>query len=341
MPTIVADDELLTTTAFNRLDHIRQMQFRVQRLAQNMLEKKDTVDGGERLVVPWDVQEHSVTTQHVTGYEAVDMTFSPVMNMGNDTWFFAIRPVAWSWVDRAKNSGKHKVMDLVEKRVTNTEKALLVQLEQQWLQANVAAMSDLNSLNGFDTSNGFFEELAVGSQTNTVHSVAKSTYSSLPGFQNQRFDMAGAYSTNGLIGARSVSWDVEELTDDPTDIALYSSRAGELNYLRTVQGQERYTSDERDGAKLGVQIAGRRSIRVPSMPNAGAVTGTSDQEWTHLWLDHAVVKFKGFNGLVMDMTPFAPVGGGQQVSAAFFRVAGQTAIHHFGTSGVAFGGDTY
>ncbi len=337
--TIIADDELLTTTAFNRLDHIRQMQFRVQRFAQNMLEHKGTIDGGERLIIPWDVQEHSETTQHVTGYEPVKMNFSPVMKPGNDGFFFAIRPVAWSWVDKAKNSGKQKVMDLVEKRVTNTEKALMVQLEQQWLQANVASMSDLNTINGFDTGDGFLEDDVVGSQTNTVHNISKGTYSLLPGFQNQRFDIGGSYSTDGLVGARTVSWEVDELTDDPTNIMLYSSKAGELNYLRTVQGQERYTGEERDGAKQGVVIAGRRSIKVPNLPNAGGTTASSP--WTHLWLDHDVVKFMGFSSLVMDMTPFAPVGGGQQVSAAFFRIAGQTAIHHFGTSGVAYNGEAY
>jgi len=337
--TIVYPDEMFTTTGMARLKKLRSQQFRPYRITDAILSNAEKADGGERFLIPWDVQEHSITTQHVTGYETVDMDVQTVLKPGTDTWFFCVSPVVWSWVDQAKNSGKNKVIDIWQTRVENTEKRMRKEFETQLLRGSVTGMSDLIPLNGVDFSTGIIEQDAVGSQANTIHNVAKSSYSSLVGFQNQVADIAGDFSANGLSALRDMHTELQEVTDDPVKLEGFCSLAGAKNYGTTVQSNERYI-DSRDAVRLDVVIAGMRYKISSLMPNAGTVTGSNDDEWSFLVLDHGAIKFHGLQGLVMDMTETRDVGGSHQVKAAFMRLAGQMGAHSFGSTGLAYGGDT-
>ncbi len=341
--SITYPSEFFTTTAANHLQHIRSQQFRPNRIAMDLCAAAERVDGGERVIIPFDVQEHSVTTQVVTGYEAADTNVQTIFEPGHDTWAFNFRPVIVSWVDDAKNTGRAQIIDLTKSRVENTEKALMQQFERRVLrQQAVAAMSDINTFNADDETGGFFISAANGSQTGTVHNFNRGTHSSHPGFQHEFYDMAGDASANALFALRHVSNRVRERTDDPLSLCGYMSLDFAENYLNVTQTQERYQEGGADAvAGTAVKAAGLTWKQTTNMPNAGSATGVANKEWSFLVIDKNCVKLKVLGNLKWQMTPFRPVGGGHEAQLAFFRFGGQTIITDWGSCGLGIGGDTY
>lgn len=338
--TLTFPSEFFTSTALNRLKKLRTMQFRPYRLTDAIIASKMDDAEGDTLVVPYDTKEHSKTTQHVTGYESIDLDIGTVLDPGTDGWFFCLSPVVWSWIDQEKQKGKSKIIGIVETRTENTDLRMRREFETQLLRGSVAAMSDLNSLNGADISTGFIEAVDAGTQSNTVHGVSKATFSSLPQFQNQFADIGGDFSLSGLAELRNIHTELQEITDDAVSLQGFASLEGAKNYGRAVQSQERYI-DNRDAVRLDVVIAGL-SYKISSlMPNSGTATGIADKEWSFLQIDTSVLKFHAFSGLVFDMTEFRDLGGAHMVKVAFHRLAGQMAIQGYGSQGVAIGGDTF
>lgn len=342
---ITYPDEFFTTTAAQHLKHLRSQQFRPNRLAAEFLQKAVNVDGGERVIIPFDVQEHSVTTQIVTGYEAADTNVQTIFAPGYDTWAFNTRPVIYSWVDDAKNSGSKKLIDIIKSRVENTELALMQQLERRLLrQQAIAAMSDINTLNGDDETGGFLEAgggVTVGTQDNTVHNVSKLTYASLVGFQNQIGDASGDASAN-LIGALArIHNRVQEGTKDATQLSGFVSLDAAENFIRLTQSQAQYGQGAVDPIALTIKAAGLTYKQCSNMPDAGTVTGSNNDEWSFLIVDHAAIKLQILKGLKFAMTPWRDVGGGHDAKLCFFRFGGQLTIQDWRSSAVLIGADTY
>jgi hypothetical protein len=341
--TIVYPSEFFTTTAANHLKKMGTNQFVPNPLAEAFLKEADVSGGGERVIIPFDVQEHSKTTQIVSGYEAADTDVQTVLVPGNDTWAFNIRPVIFSWVDDAKNKGRHEIISIVETRTENTKLALMQELERRLLLfQTIAAMSDINTLNGDDEAGGFIENTAVGSQNNVVHGISKATFAALPGFQNKRFDAAGDASANILPGARSVTNRIANRTKDPTKLRLYVSEPSAEAWGDQVQTFSRYGEGDADPIGLRIRVNGMMGMQVLNMPRNGTVTGVSDQEWSFLWIDHNRIKLNLLRSdLGFGMTPFRDVGGGHDSKLAFFRFGGQLTVSDWGSSGLLFGADTF
>lgn len=341
MATLTIPNELLTAAAIERIKSVRSVLHRPYRVTDMVMGSAKKANAGSRFLIDWEVQDHSSTTQHVTGYETVDMDVQPTLIPGTDNWFFCLSPIAMSWVDTALNTGKNKRIDLWKTRVENTEKRMRKEFETQILRGTVAGMSDLITWNGSDFSTGIIEPDAVGSQGNTIHGVSKATYSSLPGMQNQVADIQGDFSANGLSALRDLHTELQEITDDATMLEGICSLAGAKNYGRSVQSQERYI-DARDAVRLDVVIAGMRYKISQLMPNNGTTTGgAGDNEWSFLVVDKNVLCFHGLPGLVMDMTPTRDLGGSHQVQVCFMRLAGQNGVTNYGSLGLAYGGDTF
>lgn len=339
--TITYPDEFFTTTAAYHLKALRPQQFRVNRVAEAFLSMKAPAEG-ERVIIPFDVNEHSRTTRVVHGYESADMTFQTIFKPGTEEWAFFQRPVGYSWVDDAKNSGRAKLISQIESRTANTSEALLQQLERQLLKGTVTALSDIKTLNGADVATGFIEAAAVGAQTNVVHNISKATYAARPQFQNQFYDMLGDFSANGLPGLRDGHTRVKELTKDPTKLKGFCSINAGINYGNIVQPQERYMpKDGTDAVNMTTVIDGIKYEMSHAMPNDGTATGVADKEWSFLLLDMDKIKLNTFPGLAMDMTPWRDVGGGHNVKVCFFKFGGQTTIQHWGTTFLGIGGDTF
>lgn len=335
--TLTYSDEELSTTAAAYLKNERAMQDINHPFLDDMIAAKKTVEGGERLIIPWDVQRHSQTTQLSTGYEPVSLVANPVSTPGNQGWFYAIRPIIISNRDTIINRGASKQMDLLQSRVQDTERGLRAEWEDASLRGGVPTFSDHQTLNGFDDQTGFLEESAVGAQNNTVHAVSKATFATLPGFQNQNFDFAGAFGANGLTGLSDMIARIKDVTTERTQLRGYASIQGELNLKRVVQTQERYTT-ELDAGKQ-VLVYDGIPIKVTSrLPNSGTVT-TADP-WTFLFVDWSAVRFIGQTGWVMNMDQFREISG-HVTRAAFMHLFGQFTVEHFGSHAVGFDGEVF
>jgi len=333
-----SDEELSTTAAAYLTDERRGMQDRPHPFALDVLANKQDESGGERVIIPWDVQRHSQTTEFVSGYESANLSISPISKPGSDGWWMAVRPIVISERDELINRGKHKVLDRLKRLVTDTDRGALDEFDRHLLQGGLAGYSDLNHLNGFDYTDGFLEENAPGLQTNVVHGVSKGTYSALPGFQNQIADINGAFSTNGLPALHKICTQLREITDDPGKCMGYMSIDGATNLKRATQEFERY-GEQGDPGRPILMFSGIKFKVTSFLPNSGATTST--EKWSFLMLDHSSIKFRGQQGVVMSMTPFRDVGGGHIAKVAFLRTMGQLTVSYFGSTGVAFNGDAW
>lgn len=329
--------EEISTTSLNYLINSRQMQDRPRPVANDIIANKAEDGEGHTLIVPWDVQRHSTTTQMITGYEAVEMDVQTVMTSGRDNWGYVISPVVWSVRDEKINSGKAKKISVIEKRTKDTDLRMLKEFEDRVLSASVAQWADINTLNGVLATDGFLENLLPGLQTNTVHGVSKGTYSALPGFQNQAGDVAGSASTNLLSVLREQHLRLREISDDPTKLMGYASILGARNYGDLVQDQERYMSD-RDAVRIEVVINGIKHTVTSALPSNA--TAGANQEWSFLTLDHNAIKLHTMPGMCMSMTEFKEISG-YRVMAGFMEFFGQLTVEYFGSSGVVFGADTF
>ena len=329
-------DEEISTTALNYLINDRKMQDRPRHFATDLIKMKKEDGEGHTVVIPWDVQRHSSTTRMITGYEAVGMDVQTVMKSGRDEWAYTVSPVVWSIKDEKQNSGKAKKISVIERRTRDTDLRMLQELETRVLSATGDSWADLNTVNGFDSSTGFFESAAAGSQTNTVHDISKGTYSSLPGFQNQSGDVAGSASTNLLDQIRLMNLRIKDATDDPTKLMGYASILGANQYNKIVGGNERYTGDERDGARTKVLAGGLLYTVTSALPNAGAgAGGTLNDPWSFLTVDMGAVQLHTMPKMCMSMTDFSEISG-YRVKAAFMAFFGQLTIDYFGSSGVIY-----
>jgi hypothetical protein len=324
-------DEEISTTSLNYLINDRKMQDRPRFFANDLISHKKEDGEGHTVVIPWDVQRHSESTRMITGYEAVNMTVQTVMKAGRDDWAYVVSPVVWSIRDEKQNSGKAKKIGILEKRTRDTDLRMLHELETRVLSASGASWADLNTINGFDSTTGFLE--AGSSQTNTVHEISKGTYSSLVGFNNQRGDVGGAASTNLLDEMRLMQLRIKDATEDPTKLGCYASILGANQYNKIVGGNERYTGDDRDGARTKVLAGGMLHTVTSALPNAG--TTTTNDPWSFLTVDYGAIELHTMPNMCMSLTPFSEISG-YRVKAAFMEFFGQVTINYFASSGVIY-----
>ena len=330
-------DEFISTTALKYLANTRQMQDRPRWVADAFIADKMEDGEGHTLVIPWDVKRHSKTTRMITGYEEVDLDVQTVMKPGREEWAYCVSPVVWSIRDEKQNSGQAKKISIIERRTKDTDLRMLKEFEERLLKASGAAWADLNTLNGADTSTGFFERDIVGSQTNVVHDISKGTYSSLVGFQNQTGDAQGAASTFLLDQIRLTNLRVKDACMDPTKLKGFCSIDGANEYNKIVGTNERYTGDSRDGARDAVLAGGLLYQPTSALPNNG--TDTAAKPWSFLTVDCNAVKLRTMPGMCFSLTEFREIDG-YRVKAAMMEFFGQLTIDYFASSSLIVHADS-
>lgn len=337
--TVTYSDEELSTIARAYLKTRRSMRNRPRRVTDDLIANAKNQTGGEGIIIPWEVGNHSNTTQMSTGYEPVSLAAAPIHKPGTDTWCFCIRPVLISLKDDIVNRGSGKVIDRLQTRTKNVEDGMRADIEQQVLADTVTAMNDLNTLNGMDNSYGFLEEHAVGSQSNTVHGLAKTVYGTLPGFQNQIYDCNANASNTLLPALRSVTSSIRDLVDDDAKLTGYCTVAFLNNYKRCLQSSEIYaSSDPLDGGRRALTYDGIPLRTTNLLPSAGT-TSTGDP-WSCVILDHSSIYLMAQSGYLLPLDDFRPVSG-HIVRAAFMYFFAQLVVEYYGTSALIWDGNTW
>ena len=229
----------------------------------------EKVDGGSYIDSPVILTDHSTITQLTTGYEAVSLAVKDPMRTASYSWCDATAPVVITRKEELSNKGERAIVRIAEARLKQTMGMFKREICKQIIAGNSAILTDLQTLNGLDGATGWFEEVAFGSQTNTVGGIAKSGFPT--SWQNQV--QSGSFAANGLKKMQQLLIDVQQYAPEgDVDLILASPISYGL-YKDELQQLERYTSatEERNMAgKLALQFNGAAMYIEPNLGFTGS-----------------------------------------------------------------------
>ena len=308
MPTtaITIDNELLSSVSIDAATDARDM----NHFVTPFLAEQERVHGkgkpsqgsGARWVHSFGTGTHSNPTRQQTGYEKLDLNFTGVLSPMVLTPDEVVFPVGISAVEEDLNGGNLQTISLITKRTSQVMARAKRDFEKNMFQGAVLGFEGFHHLNGTDDATlGVLEEDTPGGQSNVIGQFSKSTWSALPGTQNQAYDIAGSFNGGGLTGLIDTIVKARARCDDLSKLVVFGSEAGVRNYKMTVQASERYVvsgSDTKlDATGMQLMIHGQPCHIQPYMPNAGGSPGTTDDPWTFCIVDMGSIFFKWSNVL--------------------------------------------
>lgn len=219
---------LLTTTMENR--DIKEVQDAVfsKQVLLDYLQKKNRVSrsGGASIIVPISSSSNS-TAGFYNGYDVINTTPQDNDTAAQFTWKQAAASVSVSGREsRIQNNGKYAVIDLVQQKIKEAEKALRNAITTGLFAASPAT-NDIGSL------------VTSIDATSTIGDINSTTYS----FWQATSTASGSFAAQGLSDMRTL-WNTLEQrgmdTPTPTDMILTTSAI--YNYYEgALQAQQRFT----------------------------------------------------------------------------------------------------
>jgi hypothetical protein len=178
--------EITTTTMRYRSGKLRDNMSKNIALLMRLRDKDNAsaVSGGEHIVEELEYAENS-TFMYYSGDETLNVSASDVITGATFDWKQCAAAVKINGLELLKNSGREKVIDLLEARIKNAEKTMLNNM-------STGVYSD-----GTGTSSkqiGGLQLLVSDAGTGTVGSINSSTYTF---WQNAIYD----FSTNGVAAS--------------------------------------------------------------------------------------------------------------------------------------------
>ena len=237
--------------------------------AVNTLGNVEEVDGGSYIDAPVILTDHSTITQLTTGYEAVSLAVKDPLRTASYSWCDAAAPIVITRKEELSNKGERAIIRIAEARLKQTMGMFKREVEKQIIAGSSTILTDLQTLNGLDAATGWFEELAFGSQVNTVGGIAKSSFPT--SWQNQVQN--GSFAANGLKKMQQLLIDCQQFAPEgDVDLILASPISYGL-YKDELQQLERYTSatEERNMAgRLALQFNGAAMYIEPNLGFTGS-----------------------------------------------------------------------
>jgi hypothetical protein len=229
--------EIVTTTLRNRsgklADNVTKNNALLNRL--NKRGNVKPVDGGRTIVQELEYAENS-TYKRYSGYEVLNIQPSDVFTAAEYDWKQAAVAVSISGLEQLQNSGKEKVIDLLESRIKNAERTM---------QNNLSAdcYSD-GTADGGKQIGGLQLLVADTPTTGTVGGINRATYTF---WRNQSFDATtdggGAATAANMQSYMNRLWlQLVRGTDRP-DLIIADNNYFRL-YWESLQAIQRITSDE-------------------------------------------------------------------------------------------------
>ncbi|UGQ44968.1 phage major capsid protein [Massilia endophytica] len=229
--------EIVTTTLRNRsgklADNVTKNNALLNRL--NKRGNVKPVDGGRTIVQELEYAENS-TYKRYSGYETLNIQPSDVFTAAEFDWKQAAVAVSISGLEQLQNSGKEKVIDLLESRIKNAERTM---------QNNLSAdcYSD-GTADGGKQIGGLQLLVADSPSTGTVGGINRATWSF---FRNVSYDATtdgGAAATSANIQSymNRVWLQLVRGTDRP-DLIIADNNYFRL-YWESLQAIQRITSDD-------------------------------------------------------------------------------------------------
>lgn len=289
---------------------------------EDCLRNAESEDGGERIIVRYTVDDHSLSTRVQSGMEMFNNFAQPTLIPGTQTWGIVVMPIYVSSVDEKKYGGSKTLIKLVQDR-TETVMTTMNRLFQQVIfrgpaatgtWPGVAGWEDFLSLNGADgATTGLIE--ATSSGTNTLHGISKATFPAAthPQFHNFFRGLGGTAGTTGLNGlyASTVFQDVQEGEPVASESTWYWSMLFAEFMKRALRTEEHYIANGNmdDGLRVAHMAYGGVRVRpVAELPNTGA--NTTAAPWSAVRVNWKKgIRLKYMDGWNFTNDPFVNLPG--------------------------------
>lgn len=228
-------DEITTTTLRYRSGKLRDNMSKNIALLMRLQQKENIapVSGGRSIVEELEYAENS-TFMYYSGDETLNISASDVFTAAEFDWKQAAVAVKINGLELLKNSGREKVIDLLEARIKNAEKTMLNNL-------STGVYSDGTGTGGKQI--GGLQLLVSDAGTGTVGGINSSTYSF---WRNAIYD----FSSNGVAASATTIQDamnslylsISRNRDVPDLIVADNTYFG--YYWKSLQAIQRITDDK-------------------------------------------------------------------------------------------------
>lgn len=228
-------DEIVTTTLRYRSGKLRDNMSKNIALLSRLNDKENIapVSGGRSIVEELEYAENS-TFMYYSGDETLNVGSSDVFTSAEYEWKQAAVAVKINGLELLKNSGREKVIDLLEARIKNAEKTMLNNL-------STGVYSDGTGTGGKQI--GGLQLLVSDAGTGTVGGINSSTYSF---WRNAVYD----FSANGVAASaltiqdamNSLYLSISRNRDVPDLIVADNTYFG--FYWKSLQAIQRVTDDK-------------------------------------------------------------------------------------------------
>lgn len=236
----------------------------------------ETVDGGSKLDRPLILAEHSTITQLSSGYEPINLSAADVLRVQSYEFQNATIPIIITKVEEMANKGPRALVDVAQARM----KAAMGQFKREYEKALVAnsstVLTNLSSLNGTAASgkatDGFFENQAFGSQTNSVGGITKSSFPD--DFQHQLAEITTftAGGTETIDALTEIYVEAQLRTPDGTapNLILVSPDLFKKYKAQLYNNQRFVDANTLDGGQMQLSFHGAALIPSPVMVSLAA-----------------------------------------------------------------------
>ena len=267
-------NDVLSSTLRILLDEEIDQLYQATPLLDKMRERGgvETYDGGQKLDVPLILEEHSSITQLDSGYEPVNLAVKDALRVASFEWCDFVAPIVITKSEELSNKGERAIIDIAEARMKSVMGALKREVEKQILTNSSSVLTNLNTFNGLsaadggtgsggNATNGFFDNIAFGSQVagTSIGGLSKATF---PRLNNQFVDAA-----NDLDVAKMTELYIDCQLNTPDGSApdlILCSPDFYKSYKGVLQNQERYIDEKvLDGGRLALAFNGALVCATP------------------------------------------------------------------------------
>tara|TARA_R100000322_G_scaffold160283_1_gene121666 strand:- start:2967 stop:4010 length:1044 start_codon:yes stop_codon:yes gene_type:complete len=337
-------NEILSSTMRILLDEAVDQLFEAVPLLSKMRERGGVVtyDGGQKLDVPAILEEHSSITQLSSGYEPVNLAVKDVLRNMSYEWCDFVAPVVITKSEELSNKGERAIIDIAEARMTSVMGMLQREVEKQVLANASSILTNLGTFNGLsqstsggNTSGGFFDNQAFGSQTGSVGGLSKGTFARL---QNQFADSNAGFATTGIQDMTNLYLDCQLNTPDGSapDLIICSKQFY-TEYKDLLQNQERYIDEKvLDGGRLALAFNGAMLHADPFLGSSVQIPGstaTNEGIISAYFLNTKYIKIGFDSAAQFEMDDFKDISGYVSRSANIFTRM-QIYVQHLASQGL-------
>jgi len=133
--------------------------------------------GGYQIAI--DLEYGEQTGSWISGNDTYSETFSAFIDKGLDDWRSYVANVQFNFDEKMQNRGEPQIINLIEKKISNTEKSISKELETELFDAR--SSKEINGLLEICTASGTFMGInrATYSWWNGVVEASATTYSTL------------------------------------------------------------------------------------------------------------------------------------------------------------------